>query len=73
MSSEKGIDMKWFEGGKQSDYKKRTKNGIEDLEIGDLKKNRNQSEIDYKKNEGRQEQRMLASPLRINRMNKDKI
>ena len=73
MSSEKGIDMKWFEGGKQADYKKRTKNGIEDLEIGDLKKNRNQSEIDYKKNEGRQEQRVLASPLRINRMNKDKI
>lgn len=61
MSSEKGIDMKWFEGGKQSDYKKRTKNGIEDLEIGDLKKNRNQSEIDYKKNEGRQEQRMCFS------------
>lgn len=56
MSSEKGIDMKWFEGGKQSDYKKRTRNGIEDLEIGDLKKNRNQLKIDYEKNEGRQEQ-----------------
>ena len=73
MSSEKSIDMKWFEGGKQSDYKKRTGNGIEDLEIGDLKKNRNQLKIDYEKNEGRQEQKVLASPLRINRMDKDKI
>ena len=73
MSSEKCIDMKWFEGGKQSDYKKRTRNGIEDLEIGDLKKNRNQLKIDYEKNEGRQEQKVLASPLRINRMDKDKI
>lgn len=53
--------------------KKRTGNGIEDLEIGDLKKNRNQLKIDYEKNEGRQEQKVLASPLRINRMDKDKI
>lgn len=36
-------------------------------------KNGNQSEIENKKNEGRQEQKLLASPLRINRMNKDKI
>ena len=49
------------------------RNGIEDLEIGDLKKNRNQLKIDYEKNEGRQEQKVLASPLRINRMDKDKI
>lgn len=43
------------------------------MEIGDLKKNRNQLKIDYEKNEGRQEQKVLASPLRINRMDKDKI
>ena len=58
---------------KKSEYKKRTRNGIEDLEIGDLKKNRNQLKIDYEKNEGRQEQKVLASPVRINRMDKDKI
>ena len=72
MSSEKSIDMNDLEGRKTIIIK-RTRNGIRRLEIGDLKKNRNQLKIDYEKNEGRQEQKVLASPLRINRMDKDKI